>query len=302
MIRKRTVLSLIITLVFVVGFAGVSSVLAASEKVENEVNNYFANLPEDNAMIAQDNFVEKVKAGEDLFILDIRGEDVYNEGHIKGAYNLPWGSEAISENLDKLPADETIYVYCYTAQTANQTVALLNFAGFEAKSVKFGWNLGITRVDGYEDIVETEVNELEGTTSYEIDSEIKSAVVDYYKGLAEVSGTTFANYKISEENLKMLVDAEADITILSIRQPSAFEEGHIPGAVNIAWGKGMQENFDQLSKDKQIVVYCYTGQTAGQAVAGLRMLGYNAVSLNGGMGTAVNKPHGWLNQGYDVVK
>mgnify|MGYP006298813893 CR=1 FL=1 len=279
-----------------------SSVLAVSGAVEDAVNGYFANLPEDNGMIGEEAFVEKVKAGEDLFVLDIRQPDVYNEGHIKGAVNVPWGPDAIPAALDKLPGDETIYVYCYTAQTANQTVALLNFAGFEAKSVRFGWNLGITRVDGYEDAVETAANELGGETEYKINEDIKTAVVDYYKGLADVSDTMFKNYKISEDMLKMALDSDSDLMVVSIRQPSAYSEGHIEGAINIAWGKGMQEYFGQLPQDKKLVVYCYTGQTAGQAVAGLRMLGYDAVSLNGGMGTPANEPYGWSNKGYETVQ
>lgn len=298
---KIKCLPLILALVICVGLIG-GVAGAVSDVVEEAVMNYFANLPADNSMIKQDLFVEKVKAGEDLFILDIRQPDVYNEGHIKGAINVPWGP-AFPECLDKLPADRTIYVYCYTAQTANQTVALLNFAGFEAKSVRFGWNLGITRVPGYEDIVETKANDFSDVTPAEIDPEIRDAIEEYYAGLADVKDTMFKNYKISEDVLNMLVEAEDEsIYILSIRQAKHFAEGHIPGAVNIPWGKGMQESFGSLPEDKKIVVYCYTGQTAGQTVAGLRMLGYDAVSLNGGIGTPSNKPYGWLNKGYEVVK
>lgn len=298
---KIKCLPLILALVICVGLIG-GVAGAVSDVVEETVMNYFANLPADNSMIKQDLFVEKVKAGEDLFILDIRQPDVYNEGHIKGAINVPWGP-AFPECLDKLPADRTIYVYCYTAQTANQTVALLNFAGFEAKSVRFGWNLGITRVPGYEDIVETKANDFSDVTPVEIDPEIRDAIEEYYAGLADVKDTMFKNYKISEDVLNMLVEAEDEsIYILSIRQAKHFAEGHIPGAVNIPWGKGMQESFGSLPEDKKIVVYCYTGQTAGQTVAGLRMLGYDAVSLNGGIGTPSNKPYGWLNKGYEVVK
>lgn len=297
--RRKSLFSLLIALLLVVGSG---SVFAVAVEVEDAVNNYFGNLPKDNSMIAVATFIEKVKSGEDLFILDIRQPDVYNEGHIKGAINLPWGPDAIPANLDKLPGDKTIYVYCYSAQTANQTVALLNFAGFDAKSVKFGWNLGITKAEGYNAVVETKVNELEGTTPYKIDPKIELAVVDYYKGLADVSATMFKNYKVSEDVLNMMVEDEQDIIILSIRQATAFAEGHIAGAINIPWGKGMQEYFGQLPEDMKIVVYCYTGQTAGQTVAGLRMLGYDAVSLNGGMGTSANKPYGWANKGYTVVK
>jgi len=298
--KKRILLSMAIVMMALLVVS--SSALAVSDAVEDAVNGYFANLPEDNGMIGEEAFVEKVKAGEDLFVLDIRQPDVYNEGHVKGAVNVPWGPEAIPAALDKLPGDETIYVYCYTAQTANQTVALLNFAGFEAKSVRFGWNLGITQVDGYEEIVETEAHELGGATNYEINSDVKAAIEDYYAGLADVSDSMYKNYKIAEDMLKMAIDSDADMMVVSIRQPGAFAEGHIEGAVNIPWGAGMEQYFGQLPQDQKLVVYCYTGQTAGQAVAGLRMLGYDAVSLNGGMGTDANAPLGWANQGYEVVQ
>lgn len=298
--KKRILLSMTLVMITLMVVSG--SAFAVSTAVEDAVNGYFANLPEDNAIIAEEAFVEKVKAGEDLFILDIRQPDVYNEGHIKGAVNLPWGPDAIPAALDKLPADETIYVYCYTAQTANQTAALLNFAGFDTKSVRFGWNLGISRVDGYQDIVETEVNELEETTDYEINADVKAAIEDYYAGLAEVSNSMYNNYILNEDMLKMAIDSDADMMIVSVRQPGAFAEGHIEGAVNIPYGAGMEQFFGQLPNDRKLVVYCYTGQTAGQVVAALRMLDYDAVSLRGGMGTPANEPQGWSNQGYEVVK
>jgi len=300
--RRNKLILFSLSLVLMVGLLVSSPAMAVSDEVEEAVNSYFANLPSDNAMIGQKAFVEKVKDGEDLFILDIRQPDVYKKGHVKGAVNLPWGSGEIADNLGKLPGDKTIYVYCYTGQTANQIVGLLNFAGFEAKSVKFGWNLGISKVDGYKDAVVTEASELGGETPYDINSEIKTATVEYLKGLSEVSDTMFKNYKISEDMLNMLIDSDQEMTILSIRQPSDYSEGHIPGAINIAWGEGMQQYFNQLPKDEKIVVYCYTGQTAGQTVAGLRMLGYDAVSLNGGIGMPPNKPYGWTNKGYEVVQ
>lgn len=299
--KKRKILlsmALVVMALIVVS----SSVFAVSDTVEDAVNDYFANLPADNAMIGEEAFVEKLKAGDDLFVLDIRQPDVYNEGHVKGAINLPWGPDAIADNLDKLPGDKIIYVYCYTGQTANQTVGLLNFAGFETKSVRFGWNLGISKVEGYENVVETSSNQLGEVTDYEINPEIKTAVVDYYKGLADVSDSIYKNYKISEDNLKMALDNDVDLKVVSIRQTSAYAEGHINGAVNIPWGAGMEQYFGQLPQDQKLVIYCYTGQTAGQTVAGLRMLGYDAVSLNGGMGTAMNNPYGWSNKGYEVVQ
>lgn len=273
-----------------------------TDVIAEAVNGYFANMPDDIYKISEKTFVEKVKANEDMFILDIRQPDVYAKEHIKGAVNAPWGT-AISDNLDKLPKDKTIMVYCYTGQTAGQTVALLNMAGFNSRSVNLGWDLGISKVDGVKDVVETQANDFAKVEALEIKPEIKTALENYFKGLDTVKTTNFKNYKISEDDAKKLVDSkDSSVVFLSVRSAEDFAKGHIAGAINIPWGKGMQEKFDTLPKDKKIIVYCYTGQTAGQTVAGLKMLGYDAVSLNGGMGTKANAPAGWANKGFAVEK
>lgn len=267
--------------------------------LEEAINNYFANKPDHSYLIAEGDFIEKVKADEDIFILDIRQADAYAEGHIKGAVNAPWGT-AISENLKYIPKDKEVFVYCYSGQTAGQAVLTLNVAGFNARSVKYGWNFGLSKADGVAEVTETVVNNFpEETTA--ISSEVQEALDSYYAGLSDVKETKFKNYKISEDNLKAMIDADEDFTLVSFRREADYNEGHIEGAQLLSYGKNMQEKFDMLPKDKTIVGYCYSGQTAGQAVAALRLLGYDIVSLNGGMGTAKNAPLGWVNKGYPVV-
>ena len=86
-------------------------------------------------------------------------------------------------------------------------------------------------------------------------------------------------------------DPENDPTIISLRSAEDYAKGHIPGAVNM----GVKEMFtaDNLATippDKDVVVVCYTGQTAAQATAGLNMLGYNAYSLLFGMSSWTSDP------------
>ena len=69
--------------------------------------------------------------------------------------------------------------------------------------------------------------------------------------------------------------------------------------MNIPFGKGMQEHFSEIPTDKPVVVYCYSGQTSSQTMAILRLLGYEAYSLSGGMGKEGGA--GWLGAGYSVV-
>lgn len=261
---------------------------------------YFANMPPDIHKIAQNEFLDKVKGNEDMFIMDIRQAVDYDKGHVRGAVNIPWG-EALAQNLPNLPKDKVIMVYCYTGQTAGQTVALLNVAGLNAKSVNLGWNLGISKVADVTDIIETTANAVPEAKT-EINEEIQTAINDYFSKMTDFSGTTYANYKISEDNArKALVAKDTSVMFFSVRKAEDFDKGHIIGAINLPFAKGMQAYFDLLlPKDKKIIVYCYTGQTAGQAVAILRLLGYDAVSLNSGIGTSVTPGAGWVNKGFPL--
>ncbi len=261
---------------------------------------YFDNKPDHNYMISAADFVELVKSGEEVTILDIRGAGDYEKGHVAGAVNLPWGS-AIAEGLSSIPSDKPVFVYCYTGQTAGQAVMTLNLAGFDARSVSLGYNFGISKVEGVDAVTTTEVTAFAGPGS-EIDPVVQDALDAYYNGLADVSDSVYKNYKISEADLKDKMDSNDDsIYILSVRQAKDYAVGHIEGATNIPYAKGMANEFGMLPTDQTIVVYCYTGQTAGQVTATLRVMGYDAVSLNGGMGTGANVPQGWSNQGYPVV-
>ena len=58
----------------------------------------------------------------------------------------------------------------------------------------------------------------------------------------------------------------------------------------------MQNLFGTLPKDKTLILQCYSGQTASQAMAGLRVMGYKAYNLSGGMN------NGWLAAGNELVK
>ena len=63
------------------------------------------------------------------FLLDVREEYEYQDGHIKGAVNLPL-REILSQK-DSLPKDRDIYVYCRSAHRSADAVNFLKSLGFE---------------------------------------------------------------------------------------------------------------------------------------------------------------------------
>ena len=63
------------------------------------------------------------------FLLDVREEYEYQEGHVKGAVNLPL--REILEKKDSLPKNKDIYVYCRSGHRSADAVNFLKSLGFE---------------------------------------------------------------------------------------------------------------------------------------------------------------------------
>jgi rhodanese-related sulfurtransferase len=92
---------------------------------------------------------------------------------------------------------------------------------------------------------------------------------------------------ITAEELRKLVsdeDRSNDPLVIDIRRPEDYAQGHIPGAINIL-GPDIftPATLAVLPTDRQIVVSCYTAQTASQVVAALNLLGYDAYTLEHAM-------------------
>lgn len=281
---------------------------AASETVEQSfsvndfVSEYIAELANSNNIVSMDDFVAMAQAGEEMFVVDIRRAEDYDAGHIEGAVNVPWGTSAMWEAIPHIPTDQPVYSYCYSGQTCGQAIVMMRMAGIDAISVNSGWNLGISRVEGYESVVSTDATALDTSYTNSASDEVLAVIQQYYEELGEVAGTPFGNNMVSEENAKAILDAgDESVQFVSMRRPDDFAEGHIEGAVNYPFGPGMSDAMGMLPTDKKLISYCYSGQTANQGVALLRLLGYDAVSLVYGMGTPRTDPRGWSNQGFPVV-
>jgi rhodanese-related sulfurtransferase len=253
---------------------------SAGGSIEKSANNYFAEFPGARIIEWKDLFA-KIDAGDEPYILSIRQNDVYTEGHIKGAYLASWG-EDLAEKVAMLPTDKPVYVYCYSGQTAGQAIALMNLLGVEAYSVKSGFNYGAMKTEGYEEYVETTANEMPDAGA-KFDKKALDFVKEYFNTVNDNKSNI-----IAADAAKPLIEA-GDLVVMDIRKAEDYEKAHIDGAINVPFGMDMQKKFVDF-KDKKILVACYSGQTAGQTVGILRALGYDAVSLKFGMGQ-----NGWAN-------
>ena len=73
----------------------------------------------------------KIDSGEEMIILDVRELWEFEEGHIRGAINLPWTSGVLLEMYALLPMDKPILVVCQSGRRSAAASAWLEEQGFD---------------------------------------------------------------------------------------------------------------------------------------------------------------------------
>jgi len=112
----------------------------------------------------------------------------------------------------------------------------------------------------------------------------------------------YGTYQFTDEQLyAALKKNPGRYFLIDIRTPSTWQgipgyrQGHLAGAVNIPYldiPKVVKEH--RIPKDKVVVTMCPTGQLSNQTAGVLRLLGYNAYALRGGV-------NGWKQAHYPLV-
>lgn len=78
------------------------------------------------------------------------------------------------------------------------------------------------------------------------------------------------------------LDQKKGITLLDVRTDKEYEQGHIPGAVHVPLSD-IGTKIKKLKKDKDLVVYCQSGNRSIWAIKRLMGMGYtNLYNMKGG--------------------
>ncbi len=85
-----------------------------------------------------------------------------------------------------------------------------------------------------------------------------------------------------------------DAVVLDVRNASEFDEGHIPGAVNVAYLQ-LSKRLGEVPAGKQVFVNCRSGFRSARAVSYLNEHGFNATNIAGGF-------LAWEEAGYPIEK
>ncbi len=117
-----------------------------------------------------------------------------------------------------------------------------------------------------------------------------TALIDYeqFCGVAPASEPAMSAQESNEteidvNELKRKIDAKDDFYLLDVREPNEFKIGRIPGSTLIPLGE-VPQRFQEIPKDKEIVVHCKMGGRSAKAAAFLRQQGFKTVkNLKGGI-------------------
>jgi NADPH-dependent 2,4-dienoyl-CoA reductase/sulfur reductase-like enzyme/rhodanese-related sulfurtransferase len=74
------------------------------------------------------------------------------------------------------------------------------------------------------------------------------------------------------------------VKLLDVRDPDEFKAGHIPGALNIPVNE-LRSRLNELSRDRELAVYCQVGQRGYLATRILNQNGFKARNMSGGYKT-----------------
>lgn len=82
------------------------------------------------SIITGEELKEKLDQGEDIVIIDLREEEDYKKGHIKGAHNMSMSQ--VSHEIEDLveDSDSPICVYCYSGNRSSKVGTILEFLNY----------------------------------------------------------------------------------------------------------------------------------------------------------------------------
>ncbi|MEJ2250052.1 MAG: MBL fold metallo-hydrolase [Candidatus Lokiarchaeota archaeon] len=188
-------------------------------------------------------------------VIDTREPAPFGGAHIKGSYNIL---------LEGIP----LWIGMILSYDEDVLLIVDGYKELEIAD-KYLLRLGYDRIKGY----------------------LVGGIVSWYS----VSLPTESIPLLTAEDLKKWLENGKDITVLDVRNEDEWRKGHVKGAKNIYIGN-LENNVDELSKDKTIVTLCGNGTRASFAASILRRNGFgNVYSVLGSM-------KAWNKAGYPVVK
>ena len=224
----------------------------------------------------------KDAVGVGALVIDVRQPDEYAAGHIEGAINIPL--RELADNLDKIPTDRQVFVYCASGHRAALAGGALHMAGYDNVLVfPPSWK-GWVEAGEPESTVEVMA---ETFSPPDFEAELVATVDEFLSGIPE-------GYLGAGDVAAVRQAMDAGVFLLDVRTPEEYAAGHLPGAVNVSL-RDLTAGLDKIPTDNAVIVYCGSGHRAALAAPVLHMLGYDNTKVFAGSYKA------WTAAGEEVV-
>lgn len=238
--------------------------------------------------------VHEEMGGDNYLLIDIRNAAEFREGHISGALNIRFRDlPSFFESGIKPFEYERIILVSRDGQDASYTTALLRLMGYgNVYAMRWGmssWNKQQADKGWYAGIS----SDYEAQLSTDITMAPKAlSMPDPNTGMLTGESIASARFGLlfaeGLENVSIGADEvfadPSQFYIINYERRDKYESGHIPGAVRYKPGAllGIIEEMATIPAEKEVVVYCGTGHNSAFVTAYLRLLGYNARTLEFG--------------------
>jgi hydroxyacylglutathione hydrolase len=172
-------------------------------------------------------------------VVDTRHASEFAAGHIPGTINIPLGRSFTTWAGSVLPYDRDFYLIVEDASSTLVEEVVRDLA-----------MIGLDAVDGC----------------------FSASVVEQW---SQSHRTAQGVPEVSPEALASLMASDA-VELIDVRNSSEWEEGHIPGSMNLPLGR-LSETLDRIPRDRPLVVHCLSGARASVAIGLLQANGFGDV-------------------------
>jgi rhodanese-related sulfurtransferase len=227
-----------------------------------------------------------------MLVVDIRDADRFKKGHIKGSVNIEFSKipDYFVKDIKPFQFDKIVLV-CQYGQKSGYATALLRLMGYgNVYSMRWGmssWNAALAGNEGWNKIISNKYTSQLDTVTYKRAG--TSAFPDLKTGKREGDEIFKARISVLFEqgfpdvwlNADQVFAAKNNYYIINYDRKDKYESGHIPGSVRYKPNGllGIASEMLSIPPDKDLVVYCETGQNSAFVAAYLRLFGYKAYSL-----------------------
>ncbi len=96
-------------------------------QLSESINRFLTSLPSDYYTIANTEDLKSIVKIDHALLIDVRQSSEYSSGHIPSAINIPL--QTLIANLDKIPNDRPVILYCTTGYRTAMGVMTLQMLG-----------------------------------------------------------------------------------------------------------------------------------------------------------------------------